>query len=243
MFKSRAANGMANKKQQNINTMHKRILFSLAICVGAGASAQTVSDIHASRSHSAYMQDSRDVIVRSPFGLCWRSGTWTPADAVPGCDGALVPPVSNPIAPDIASTAPVTQTSPAAPQRCDFAITLGTDQAFAFNKAILSNAAQKKLDAQVISRLESCANVETILITGHADRLGSQQYNQRLSEKRANAVATYLKSKGVAHSISTRGAGKAEPVKDCHTRLDQKELIKCLAPNRRVTVEVRGTTK
>ena len=211
----------------------------------AGALAQTTSDIKANTPNSAYLQDGRGVIARSGFGLCWRTGYWTPADAVPGCDGPLAPPIASPIAPPVApqAAAPAPAAAPAAPKRCDFAVTLANDETFAFNKAVLNPAAKKHIDAEVISKLEKCAKVEIVLVTGHADRLGSQQYNQKLSEKRAEAVAAYLKSKGIVAEMDTLGAGKTQSVKACDDKLPRPKLIECLAPNRRVVVEGRGIAK
>jgi OmpA-OmpF porin, OOP family len=212
----------------------------LALTLGlsaAAASAQT--DIKANPDKSAYLQDSRGVIARSPFGLCWRTGYWSPADAVAGCDGELVLPVAKPTAPAIAAPAP----APAAPKRCDFSVTLAADQTFAFNKAVLNNAAKKRIDDEAISKLETCGNVDIVMVTGHSDRIGTQQYNQKLSEKRADAVAAYLKSKGVKAEIDTMGAGKTQSVKACDDKLPRKQLIECLAPNRRVVIEVRGVAK
>ena len=53
--------------------------------------APVTQDIKAATPKSAYVQDARGVIARDPFGLCWRTGYWTPADAVPGCDQILNP--------------------------------------------------------------------------------------------------------------------------------------------------------
>jgi OOP family OmpA-OmpF porin len=122
-------------------------------------------------------------------------------------------------------------------------VTLGSDQAFAFNKAVLSSAAKKRIDDEVLPKLASCSKIDVILITGHTDRFGTQQYNQKLSEKRADMVAAYLKSKGVAANITTSGAGKSQPVKSCDGKLPRKKLVSCLAPNRRVTIEARGVTQ
>lgn len=221
--------------------------FTLGLALGisaVSASAQSASDIKANPEKSAYLQDSRGVIARSPFGLCWRTGYWTPADAVPGCDGELTPPVAKPTAPAVAPP-PVAQApvAPAAPKRCDFAVTLSSDETFAFNKTVLSSAAKKRIDNDVVSRLPNCSKVDIVLVTGHTDRLGSQAYNQRLSEKRADAVSAYLKSKGVGANIDTLGAGKTQSVKACSDKLPRKQLIECLAPNRRVVIEVRGLAK
>jgi OOP family OmpA-OmpF porin len=218
----------------------------------AGASAQT--DVKADARSSAYIHDSRGVIARSPNGLCWRTGLWTPADAVPGCDGDLVPPITKPTAPEIvpptaaAAPAPAYVAAPAVP-RCDFSVTLDSDQAFEFNKAVLSAAARKRIDEEVLPRLASCAKTDVVLITGHTDRIGTKQYNQQLSEKRAETVAAYLKTNlktslkanGGPAQIEPRGAGMTEPVKSCGDKMPKANLIRCLAPNRRVTIEARGT--
>ncbi|MEN3295071.1 MAG: OmpA-OmpF porin, family [Burkholderiales bacterium] len=229
--------------------MLKKIACGLVIGAAmAAASAQT--DIQANPGSSGYLQDSRGIIVRSQHGSCWRSGHWSPADAVPGCDGELLPPITKPIAPAIVPppmaadapppAMPIAPAAPVPPRRCDFAVTLESDQSFAFGKTVLSPAAKKRIDDQVLSRLASCAKVDVILITGHTDHLGSQQYNQKLSEKRAETVAAYLKSKGAAAQIDTRGAGKSQPVKSCNAKTTRAKLVACLAPNRRVTIEARG---
>lgn len=227
--------------------MLSKIALGLAIAAAAtGVLAQSSPDIQARQGNSAYMQDSRGVIVRTPFGLCMRTGYWTPADAVPGCDGPLEPPVARATAPAIAAApAPVAVPAPvaAAPKRCDTAVTLINDQTFTFNKSVLTSAAKKRIDDEVMSKIAACGKVEIILATGHTDRLGTPVYNQKLSEKRANAVATYLKAKGVTAPIDTLGAGKTQAVKACDDKLPRKQLIECLAPNRRVVIEVRGTAQ
>jgi OOP family OmpA-OmpF porin len=81
-----------------------------------------------------------------------------------------------------------------------------------------------------------------VLVTGHTDRIGSQAYNQKLSERRADAVRDYLVSKGVPRDkIETLGMGKTQPIPGvvCNQKA-LRELIACLAPNRRVEVEVKG---
>lgn len=220
--------------------MLKKIALGFALgAATTGAVAQTAPDIKANPANSAYLQDSRGVIARSGFGLCWRSGYWSPVDAVPGCDGELVPPiVTSPIAPPLAPQA--TAPAPTAPKRCDFTITLSNDETFAFNKAALSSGARKRIDEEVLPKLDKCTKIETVLITGHTDRFGSQQYNQKLSEKRAEAVAAYLKGKGINAQINTLGAGKTQPVKSCSDKLPRPKLIECLAINRRVVIEGRG---
>ncbi|MCP6769369.1 OmpA family protein, partial [Klebsiella pneumoniae] len=79
---------------------------------------------------------------------------------------------------------------------------------------------------------------------GHADRIGSKAYNQKLSVRRAEAVRKYLTDKGIApNRVYTDGKGKTQPVTkagDCKMK-NRKALITCLQPDRRVAVEVSGT--
>ena len=121
-------------------------------------------------------------------------------------------------------------------------ITLASKALFDFDKAVLRPDGRAAIDSEIITRLSGVQKLELVLVTGHTDRIGSQQYNQRLSERRADAVRDYLVSKGVPRDkIETLGMGKTQPVPGvvCNQK-SQKELIACLAPNRRVEVEVKG---
>jgi OOP family OmpA-OmpF porin len=95
-----------------------------------------------------------------------------------------------------------------------------------------------------VAKIKDVGEVRYINVNGHADRLGTAQYNQQLSEKRADAVRAYLVSKGVeASKVETFGFGKTTPVKSCPDQKDRKALIDCLTPNRRVEVEIQGTPR
>jgi OOP family OmpA-OmpF porin len=123
-------------------------------------------------------------------------------------------------------------------------VNLASTELFEFNKAVLTPEARTKLDAEVLGKLRDLKDIRYIIVNGHADRLGSAQFNQRLSEKRAEAVRAYLVSKGVdAAKVETLGFGKTLPVKSCPDQKDRKGLIECLAANRRVVVEVQGTPR
>jgi OmpA-OmpF porin, OOP family len=123
-------------------------------------------------------------------------------------------------------------------------VNLASTELFEFNKAVLTGQARKKLDAEVIAKLRELRDVSSIIVNGHADRLGSNEYNQRLSEMRANAVRAYLVSKGVdAAKVETRGFGETLQVTLCPDQQDRSRLIDCLTPNRRVVVEVQGTPR
>lgn len=214
-----------------MNTSKIAIRLSLAATLGLLASA-AIAQVP---NNDGYLLDSRGAAAKSGFGLCWKTARWTPAMAIQECDPALVKP-----------EAPKEAAKPAAPKKCDFSFALHDAGSFAFGKSDLSAAAKQELDKEVIAKLGLCATVNLILITGHTDRIGSQQGNQKLSEKRANIVKKYLDSKGVkADTIDTMGAGKTQPVPGvkCDDKLPRKKLIECLAPNRRVVIEVKGPAK
>jgi OmpA-OmpF porin, OOP family len=137
--------------------------------------------------------------------------------------------------------APAAVVTPAPPKRCDATVTLTNDEVFAFRKADLTPAAKARLDHDVVTKLGSCARVEAVVIEGHADRLGTQQFNQKLSEQRAEAVRAYLAGKGAPRdAIETIGMGKTVPAKFCPDTKDRARLIGCLAPNRRAIVTIKG---
>jgi OOP family OmpA-OmpF porin len=114
-------------------------------------------------------------------------------------------------------------------------VTLSATELFAFDSAQL-RMPQTKLDeiAQVLSAGQYNGNVT---VTGYTDRLGSDAYNLKLSQQRAEAVRNYLTSKGVAaNRLTAVGKGESNPVVTCNDR-KRSDLIECLAPNRRVEVE------
>ena len=100
---------------------------------------------------------------------------------------------------------------------------------------------REELDALAQKLTAPDAKAEYIHVIGYTDRLGSMEYNQKLSERRAATVRDYLAGKGVASDhIDAEGRGEAEPVKTCDDK-GRAKLIACLAPNRRAVVEAEGT--
>jgi len=145
-------------------------------------------------------------------------------------------------APRQAAPAPAPAPAPvAAPKRCDATLAFQKDETFPFDRYALTDAAKARLDRDVIGKLSDCAGVEAVVIEGHADRIGSQQYNQKLSERRAESVKAYLVGKGAdRNGIETIGMGKTVPAKFCPELQKRSELIACLAPNRRAIVSIKG---
>jgi len=123
-------------------------------------------------------------------------------------------------------------------------VTLVWSEAFDFNRVQLSPEVRAKIDSDVLPKLKDFADIRYIVVNGHSDILGSPTYNQELSEKRAEAVRAYLVSQGAsAEKIEVFGFGKTLPVKSCRDTKGRKAMIECLAPNRRVQIEVQGTLR
>jgi outer membrane protein OmpA-like peptidoglycan-associated protein len=84
-------------------------------------------------------------------------------------------------------------------------------------------------------------SLRKVIITGHSDRLGSPSANVNVSEKRAMAVKAFLIGAGIdADIIMTAGVGSVAPLKHCLDKTKSTQLKSCLAPNRRVEIEIMG---
>jgi OOP family OmpA-OmpF porin len=195
--------------------MNKPSKFALALAFAAvtasgAASAQTVDN------------------WRNPFGnvwkngtneLCWRDAFWTPATGIPGCDG--VPVAQAPKAP--------------APTPMAAKVVFNADTFFDFDKSTLKPEGRQLLD-QVAQQAQG-VDLETIIAVGHTDSIGTEKYNQALSERRAASVKTYLVSKGIpADRVYTEGKGESQPIASNKTAEGR-------AKNRRVEIEIVGTRK
>lgn len=243
----------------------RRTLISVALGMLLVPALSASADTPNARNRG-YVIDQNLNVLRSGAGICIRSGEWTPALAAAAaacrdCTPELCPvrAAATPT-PPVAAAPPEPVPPPAAaaprePQKLSFA----ADTLFDFDKAELKPEGKALLDA--LARDISTMNYEGIAITGHADRIGNADYNQKLSERRASAVREYLLSKtmqggegsvagftGAAAidpgKITARGAGEEQPVTksdECVGNRATRELIQCLQPDRRVEVEVQGT--
>ena len=219
-----------------MNNTAKQIALVLSAALALGMSAT-----------SAIAQDkgyivaptSDNVVVKNPFGLCWRTGYWTPAMATLECDPDLVPkkPVPAPApAPKAAPPAPAPAPAPKPapkPAPVKEKVTMAADAHFDFDKSALKPEGKAKLD-DLVGKLKA-VNLEVVIAIGHTDSIGSKAYNQKLSVRRANSVKQYLVSKGIeANRIYTEGKGETQPIADNKTKDGR-------AKNRRVEIEVVGT--
>ena len=190
-------------------------------------------------------QSSRTV-VKSGFGLCWHAGDGPgPASTTADCEPVRVaPPVAKAAEPVVqpqpvvvAAAAPQPAPKPAAER-----VTLDADMLFDFDKSVLRPAGRDALD-DFIAKTKGI-DLEVMTAVGHADRFGSNAYNQSLSERRVASVKAYLMSKGIAGDrISTEGKGETQPITKAGECLGAKsaKVIACLQPDRRVDIEVVGT--
>ena len=142
-----------------------------------------------------------------------------------------------------AEEAPVAQPVVAEPQV--ERINLSADALFRFNQSDAADmlpegkATLDRLAENLVSRQ---AHIDSITLTGHTDRLGSEQYNYNLGLRRAQTVKNYLQDKGVQAPISVASAGESQPVTTACTGTRATAALKaCLQPDRRVTVDISGT--
>lgn len=211
---------------------------ALVTTIGLCTSAALAADVN-----EGYIYDTRGNVVMSNTGLCWHTPRWTPAMAIKECDPDLVkkevppPPKTRAMPPPPPAAAP----KPAAEK-----VTLAADALFDFDKAVLRQEGKASLDG-VLGKIKGI-KLEVIIAVGHADRIGSDKYNQALSEKRAAAVKDYLVSKGMEpNRVYTEGKGEKQPVtgdkcqKMGQDHRSNKKLVACLQPDRRVEIEVIGT--
>jgi len=114
-------------------------------------------------------------------------------------------------------------------------ITFAADVLFDFDKSVIKPEGRSKLDD--LAGKAKGVNLEVVIAIGHADSIGSDEYNQRLSVRRAESVKAYLTSKGIeANRVYTEGKGEKQPVASNRTSDGR-------AKNRRTEIEVIGTRR
>jgi OOP family OmpA-OmpF porin len=170
-----------------------------------------------------YVVDPYDKIVKDPYGNCIRTPFWTAEKNIPECGGvaAVEPP---PAAPVVES------------------LTLGTDALFDFDRYNIKPSASERLN-RLAADLRRVSSVSSILLVGHTDSKGSESYNYRLGQRRADAVAGYLAGKGVSTSLmTTQSRGELDPVAP-NTTPDGRDNPEGRALNRRVVITVTAQEK
>lgn len=109
-------------------------------------------------------------------------------------------------------------------------VTFESGLLFPYNSDVLQPAARRNLDE--LARSLAKYPGSQVLIVGHTDSQGSDEYNYGLSQRRAQSAANYLASRGVSRSlIATEGRGESEPVASNASATGQQQ-------NRRVEVAI-----
>ena len=205
-------------------------LSALFVALVASGTAMA-SEAHTKHGYSVSSQTQ--AVVRNNYGECWKNTYFDKATQGRVECGDAVAKVE-------------------APEYADETVSLSAKTLFGFDKDTLRPEAQENLNA--LAQRLSNVNVQTVRVEGHTDFMGSEQYNQALSERRANVVANYLVNRGVASSkISAVGLGEsqAQMTATCEAevaKLGSKvskakrraALIACIEPDRRVDVKIRS---
>ena len=222
--------------------------------IGLAAVGVLLPGLAAAQAKDGYLTDRGGNVVKAPRAgdVCVRTRQWTPALAIAECDPDLVKKpmakMAEPMKPAPAKKKAAKKKKKAKPLNVQFKIEL---QGMPFAKAQMTAGNKKDLDKFLAGlgkankrRKRGPVRIGAVVVTGHTDRIGSLAYNQGLSERRAVVVKDYLISKGVDQKlIFWEGKAYKNPIpvtKFCDNKMSRKQLIECLAPNRRVTVEVVG---
>jgi OOP family OmpA-OmpF porin len=180
------------------------------------------------------------------IGLVYRFGGKTPEPAPraaapqPVAVAPALKPVVAPPPPPPPKPVAVTPPPPPAPKKVTFA----ADSLFDFDKSVVKPAGKQHLD-KFAAELKG-AKYDVITVIGHTDRIGSHDYNMKLSTRRAEAIKAYLveAARIPAGKISAKGTDGSDPVTkpgQCKGKKVTPKLIACLQPDRRVEVVVSGT--
>lgn len=189
----------------------------LLLGVSGGTSAQ------GQQESAGYLYSSPGIVARDNLGNCVRSNIWTPELATAECHPELVKKPE-----EVATAEPA---EPEEPLAAFETITLETKTLFDFDKDELRPEGRQKLD-ELVSELQGEGRVGSITVVGHTDSIGTEEYNEDLSQRRAASVSEYLVQQGVDPTrIETEAKGETQPVADNSTAEGRQQ-------NRRVEIEV-----
>ncbi len=165
-------------------------------------------------------------IVTTDYGECWHTDFWLPEHAVAGCDP--VPEQAEASPPAAVAVEPPPQPEPAA-----------TRVYFEFDR---SNLDEEDL-AAIAVLVERISEYSRLRVDGYADRIGTETYNQLLSQRRADAVREHLiQAYGIdAERIEVQAFGETAPRTQCSDKLRWKDLVSCLQPDRRADIQEMPT--
>ena len=209
--------------------MKTKLLLALACTVFISSEALAVSKDAAT--------DDRGQAVRSTNGKCIRTKWDFQSDIC--APAPKVEPAPEPTPPPpVVEKAP----EPAPEPKTKLAKELDKNEKtiyFDFNKSDITAKEQSELDS-VAQVLLSDKEVESVKIVAYADKMGSTEYNDKLSQKRAQAVNDYLNSKGYLKTTvaETAWLGETAPKTECPDKMKRAEKIACLQEDRRAEIQI-----
>ena len=213
---------------------------ALALAVFSEAALAQARDIN----EHALLLDSRGAPVMSGFGLCVRTGFGPAPQWTRGCHAEVAAPVAQYVAP-VAMPAPAPEpvvAAAAAALPVYEKVAFDANVLFDSNKSALRPAGRDTLD-EFASRIHGLDS-RSIVAIGYADRMGSHDSNQALSERRVDAVKAYLVGKGIkAERVQTSARGETRPstfAGECKDANNAKNVA-CMQPDRHVFIEISGT--
>lgn len=208
----------------------------VAMAIGTASTAAMAHTTDKGENLSGYVVDASGKVVKDGSGECLRTSYFTAALAIQQCDPDLLPKKAVAPAPAAVAPAPAPEPAPApAPMPVITKVNLEADAYFDFDKATLKPGGKDRIDAE-IAKLGQ-VELNSVIAIGHTDSIGSDAYNQKLSQRRAQAVKDYMVSKGIsADRIQIKGMGESQPVADNKTKEGR-------AKNRRVEIEFNATQK
>jgi len=179
------------------------------------------------------LQDGSGRAVKDGSGAC----VVTQGQVLPEGAGTKAAPAApaapaEPAKPATPAPAKPAEPSKPAPSSVRQSVVIQADALFDFDKSVVRPDGKKSID-EALAKIKG-VDLEMVIATGHTDSIGSDKYNQRLSERRAAAVKEYLVSKGIpASKITTIGKGESQPVATNKTAEGRQK-------NRRVDIEFKG---
>ena len=203
---------------------------ALATTFGLVLSVMSVSAFAEDDMVNSYVKSAGGV-VKNSYGECWRSRFEDTTEKLEECGYAPPAPVV------VEKEIVIAPAEPAAPEITTVfeEIAISAALLFGFDSAELSDDAKAVLDERVAKFKGKAELTQNVSVVGHTDSTGPEAYNQKLSEKRAQSVATYLEANTNISDdkIDVEGKGESEPAASNATRDGR-------AANRRVIIHVEG---
>jgi OmpA-OmpF porin, OOP family len=214
----------------------QRTLLAVACALTLGAFSATAQELN---EHTIVTSSSGEP-VKSGSGLCLHSGFGPAPSWTAGCHPAIA---AAPVA-YAEKTIPAPAAAPAviAPLAVYETVSFDANVMFDSNKSDLRPAGRDSLDSFVVKirGLEA----QSMMAIGYADRMGSADSNQILSQERVDTVKAYLVSQGVAtERVDTSARGERQPttwLAECKDANNAKN-VSCMQPDRHVFIEISGS--